>query len=204
MMPLMTFIGNFGYVAVCVLGAVLAANGSITFGVIVSFMIYVRLFTQPLSQIAQVFTSLQSTLAASERVFDFLGEEELEDESAKESRLQNVHGNVEFKNVQFGYTPNKTIIHDFNAKVKAGQTVAIVGPTGAGKTTLVNLLMPNTVMPTKRIASGLLQRSSAFCRMKPTSAHWYRGSKARHTTKSSRWSSGHLLNGFASLTPMSR
>lgn len=141
MTPLMTFIGNFGYVAVCVLGAVLAANGSITFGVIVSFMIYVRLFTQPLSQIAQVFTSLQSTLAASERVFDFLGEEELEDESAKESRLQNVHGNVEFKNVQFGYNPNKTIIHDFNAKVKAGQTVAIVGPTGAGKTTLVNLLM---------------------------------------------------------------
>lgn len=141
MMPLMSFVGNFGYVAVCILGAVLAANGTITFGVIVSFMIYVRLFTQPLSQLAQVFTSLQSTLAASERVFDFLGEEELEDESAKSGLLKAVRGDVEFRNVQFGYDPNKTIIHNFSAKVKAGQTVAIVGPTGAGKTTIVNLLM---------------------------------------------------------------
>ena len=141
MMPLMGFVGNFGYVAVCVLGAVLAANGSITFGVIVSFMIYIRLFTQPLSQLAQVFTSLQSTLAASERVFDFLGEEEMEDESTKLCRLKSVQGDVEFRNVRFGYDANKTIIHDFSAKVTAGQTVAIVGPTGAGKTTIVNLLM---------------------------------------------------------------
>lgn len=141
MMPLMGFIGNFGYVTVCVLGAVLAANGSISFGVIVSFMIYIRLFTQPLSQLAQVFTSLQSTLAASERVFDFLGEEELEDESAKACHLQSVQGNVEFQNVSFGYDPDKIIIHDFSAKVRAGQTIAIVGPTGAGKTTIVNLLM---------------------------------------------------------------
>lgn len=141
MMPLMGFVGNFGYVAVCVLGAVLAANGSITFGVIVSFMIYIRLFTQPLSQLAQVFTSLQSTLAASERVFDFLGEEEMEDESTKLCRLKSVQDDVEFRNVRFGYDANKTIIHDFSAKVTAGQTVAIVGPTGAGKTTIVNLLM---------------------------------------------------------------
>ncbi len=141
MMPFMSFVGNFGYVVVCVLGAVLAANGSISFGVIVSFMIYIRLFTQPLSQIAQVFTSLQSTLAASERVFDFLGEDEMEDEGSKESKLQHVRGNVEFKNVRFGYSPDKTVIHDFSANVRAGQTVAIVGPTGAGKTTLVNLLM---------------------------------------------------------------
>lgn len=141
MMPLMGFIGNFGYVVVCVLGAVLAANGSISFGVIVSFMIYIRLFTQPLSQLAQVFTSLQSTLAASERVFDFLGEEELEDESTKTRHLQSVQGDVEFQNVRFGYDPDKIIIHDFSAKVMAGQTIAIVGPTGAGKTTIVNLLM---------------------------------------------------------------
>lgn len=141
MMPLMGFIGNFGYVVVCVLGAVLAAKGTISFGVIVSFMIYIRLFTQPLSQLAQVFTSLQSTLAASERVFDFLGEEELEDEGAKTRHLQFVQGDVEFENVRFGYTPDRIIIHDFSAKVKAGQTIAIVGPTGAGKTTLVNLLM---------------------------------------------------------------
>lgn len=141
MMPFMSFVGNFGYVVVCVLGAVLAANGSISFGVIVSFMIYIRLFTQPLSQIAQVFTSLQSTLAASERVFDFLGEDEMEDEGSKECRLQHVRGNVEFRNVRFGYSPDKTVIHDFSANVRAGQTVAIVGPTGAGKTTLVNLLM---------------------------------------------------------------
>ncbi len=141
MMPLMGFIGNFGYVVVCVLGAVLAANGSISFGVIVSFMIYIRLFTQPLSQLAQVFTSLQSALAASERVFEFLDEEELSDESGKTAELKNVRGDVEFRNVSFGYNPDKTIIHNFSAKARAGQTVAIVGPTGAGKTTIVNLLM---------------------------------------------------------------
>lgn len=142
-MPLMGFIGNFGYVVVCVLGAVLAAKGTISFGTIVSFMIYIRLFTQPLSQIAQVFTSMQSALAASERVFDFLQEEELEDESDKrmQMRLSHVRGDVEFRNVSFGYHKDKTIIHNFTAKVKGGQTIAIVGPTGAGKTTIVNLLM---------------------------------------------------------------
>ena len=141
MMPLMSFIGNFGYVVVCVLGAVLAQNGTISFGVIVSFMIYIRLFTQPLSQLAQVFTSLQSTLAASERVFEFLGEEEMPDERQKTRYLSSVQGDVEFRHVRFGYTEDRTIIHDFSAKAKAGQTVAIVGPTGAGKTTIVNLLM---------------------------------------------------------------
>ncbi len=141
MMPLMGFIGNFGYVVVCVLGAVLAQNGTISFGVIVSFMIYIRLFTQPLSQLAQVFTSLQSTLAASERVFEFLDEQELEDESGKTRYLNSVQGDVEFRHVNFGYSEDKTIIHDFSAKAKAGQTIAIVGPTGAGKTTMVNLLM---------------------------------------------------------------
>jgi len=141
MMPLMGFIGNLGYVVVCVLGAVLAQKGMISFGVIVSFMIYIRLFTQPLSQLAQVFTSLQSTLAASERVFEFLEEEEMPDEHQKTRYLDYVQGNVEFRNIRFGYTEDRTIIHDFSAKAKAGQTVAIVGPTGAGKTTIVNLLM---------------------------------------------------------------
>ncbi|MFJ5564981.1 ABC transporter ATP-binding protein [Lysinibacillus xylanilyticus] len=143
MMPLMIFIGNLGYVVVCVVGAALAVKGSITFGVIVSFMVYIRLFTQPLSQLAQAATSLQSTAAASERVFEFLQEEELKDESDKKVTLdaKNVNGNVEFKNVKFGYTKEKIIIKDFSAHIKAGQKVAIVGPTGAGKTTLVNLLM---------------------------------------------------------------
>ncbi|GGE64046.1 ABC transporter ATP-binding protein [Priestia taiwanensis] len=143
MMPLMNFIGNLGYVVVCVVGAALTMNGSITFGVIVSFMVYIRLFTQPLSQFAQVATSLQSTAAASERVFAFLQEEELEDESNKTVTLdaKDVQGNVEFKNVKFGYTKEKLIIKDFSSYIKAGQKVAIVGPTGAGKTTLVNLLM---------------------------------------------------------------
>lgn len=141
MMPIMGLIGNFGYVVVCVLGAVLAANGMISFGTIVSFMIYIRLFTQPLSQLAQVFTNLQSTMAASERVFEFLDEAELEDESSKGRVLQTAQGDVEFQNVRFGYTPEKTIIHNFSAKAKAGQKIAIVGPTGAGKTTIVNLLM---------------------------------------------------------------
>ena len=143
MQPIMMFIGNFGYVAVCVVGALLVMNNKISFGVIVAFMIYVRLFTNPLSQIAQAMTGLQSTVAAAERVFEFIDEEELSDQSNITNHLDNskVKGNIEFKNVKFGYEKNKTIIKDFNAKVKAGQKVAIVGPTGAGKTTMVNLLM---------------------------------------------------------------
>ena len=141
MMPLMSFVGNLGYVAVCVVGAVLAMNGTISFGVIVAFIMYVRLFTQPLSQIAQAFNNLQRTAAAGERVCDFLGEPELAEESDKKLCLSNVKGDVEFRHVKFGYSPDKTIIHDFSAKVKAGQKVAIVGPTGAGKTTIVNLVM---------------------------------------------------------------
>ena len=141
MMPLMRFVGNLGYVAVCVVGAVMALNGDITFGVIVAFMIYIRLFTQPLSQIAQSFTSLQATAAASYRFFEFLDEEEMPDESRKELSIENVRGDIEFRNVRFGYDKEKTIIHDFSASVKAGQKIAIVGPTGAGKTTMVNLLM---------------------------------------------------------------
>lgn len=141
MMPIMSFIGNFGYVAVCVVGAALVMNGNITFGVIVAFMVYIRLFTNPLSQIAQAATSLQSAAAASERVFEFLGEEELSDESSKTAVLENVKGDVEFRNVNFGYLPEKTIINNFSAHAKAGQKIAIVGPTGAGKTTMVNLLM---------------------------------------------------------------
>ena len=141
--PLMGFIGNFGYVAVCISGALLVMNGTIGIGSIVSFMIYIRLFTQPLSQIAQAFTNIQSGAAASERVFSFLEEQELSDESSKTFVLEpsQVKGNIEFKNVKFGYDENKIIIPDFSAKVKAGQKIAIVGPTGAGKTTLVNLLM---------------------------------------------------------------
>lgn len=141
MMPIMNFIGNFGYVAVCVVGALLAMNGHITFGVIVAFMVYIRLFTQPLSQIAQSATSLQSTAAASERVFEFLNETELSDESDKPTLLESAKGDVSFDHVSFGYSPEKTIIQDFSIDIKAGQKVAIVGPTGAGKTTLVNLLM---------------------------------------------------------------
>lgn len=141
MMPLMSFIGNFGYVAVCVAGAALAINGTISFGVIVAFMVYVRLFTQPLTQIAQAATSLQSTGAAGYRVFNFLGEEELANENDKRILLNTAKGDVVFKNVQFGYDENKRIICDFSATVKAGQKIAIVGPTGAGKTTMVNLLM---------------------------------------------------------------
>ena len=141
MMPLMAFVGNLGYVAVCVVGAVLAVNGTISFGVIVAFMLYVRLFTQPLSQIAQAFNNLQRTAAAGERVFEFLDEKELADENDKLLCLSHVLGNVEFRHVKFGYNPEKTIIHDFSAKVNAGQKVAIVGPTGAGKTTIVNLVM---------------------------------------------------------------
>ena len=141
MMPLMGFVGNFGYVVVCIVGAVLAMNGSISFGVIVAFMMYVRLFTQPLSQLAQAATSLQSTAAACERVFEFLDETEMEDESNKRTTLSNVRGDVEFDHVRFGYDESRVIVHDFSAKARAGQKIAIVGPTGAGKTTMVNLLM---------------------------------------------------------------
>lgn len=142
MMPLMSFIGNFGYVAVCVVGAMLTMNGRIGFEVIVAFMMYVRYFTQPLSQMAQAAQSLQSAAAAGERVFEFLEAEEMADESHKTKRLENAVGQVEFKNVKFGYEDSdKIIINDFTATAKSGQKIAIVGPTGAGKTTLVNLLM---------------------------------------------------------------
>lgn len=141
MMPIMTFIGNFGYVAVCVIGAALALNGHISFGVIVSFMMYIRYFTQPLSQIAQATQAMQSAGAACARVFEFLEAEEMKDESDKSRQMQKAEGNVSFSHVKFGYEPDRTIIHDFSAEIKAGQKVAIVGPTGAGKTTLVNLLM---------------------------------------------------------------
>ncbi len=141
MMPMMQFIGNFGYVMVCVVGATLALNGSITIGTIVAFMTYVRIFSQPLSQIAQAITQLQSASAAMGRVFEFLYEKEMDDETTKAKQLNNIQGDVTFDNVFFGYTPNKTIIHDFSATAKAGQKIAIVGPTGAGKTTIVNLLM---------------------------------------------------------------
>ena len=145
MMPLMNFVGNFGYVVVCVVGAALALDGQIEFGVIVAFMMYVRLFTQPLAQFAQAFQNLQRCAAAAERVFGFLEEPEMEDESGKSALLgtngHEVKGDVEFSHVRFGYDADKTIINDFSASVKAGQKVAIVGPTGAGKTTMVNLLM---------------------------------------------------------------
>jgi ATP-binding cassette subfamily B protein len=141
MQPLMGFIGNLGYVAVCVVGGALVLNDKITFGVIVAFMMYVRYFTQPLSQIAQAMQSLQSAAAAGERVFEFLEAEELSDESSKTNVTAQTQGNVEFSHIKFGYDESKIIIHDFSAKAKAGQKIAIVGPTGAGKTTLVNLLM---------------------------------------------------------------
>lgn len=141
MMPLMSFIGNFGYVTVCVVGAVLAFNNKISFGVIVAFMMYIRFFTQPLAQFAQAATSLQSTSAACKRVFEFLQEEEMEDESNKNISLEKIEGHVKFEHVKFGYDKDKLIIKDFSADIKSGQKVAIVGPTGAGKTTLVNLLM---------------------------------------------------------------
>ncbi|MFA6804595.1 MAG: ABC transporter ATP-binding protein [Candidatus Methanomethylophilaceae archaeon] len=141
MMPLMNFIGNFGYVAVCIVGSVMTINGTISFGIVVSFMIYIRLFTQPFGQIAQAFTGMQSVAAASERVFEFIDAEEQKDESGKTKRLEHVKGDVEFRDVRFGYLPGKEVIHGFSAKISAGQKVAIVGPTGAGKTTIVNLLM---------------------------------------------------------------
>lgn len=141
MMPLMIFIGNFAYVVVCIVGAVLAVKGVITFGTIVAFMLYIRQFTYPLQNISQALSSVQSMAAACERVFEFLDEEEMEDESKKTKMLDHTRGNVTFEHVKFGYHPNKIIIHDFTSKVKAGQKIAIVGPTGAGKTTIVNLLM---------------------------------------------------------------
>lgn len=142
MMPLMSFIGNFGYVAVCVIGAVLALNGSISFGVIVAFMLYVRYFTQPLSQLAQAMQSLQSAAAAGERVFEFLETEEMADESEKDQTPFRAEGRVDFEHVRFGYEDgDNVVIHDFSMQAKPGEKIAIVGPTGAGKTTLVNLLM---------------------------------------------------------------
>ncbi|PAD28698.1 ABC transporter ATP-binding protein [Paenibacillus sp. 7523-1] len=142
MMPLMTFIGNLGYVVVCIVGAVLVVNGSISIGVIVAFMLYIRYFTQPLSQIAQAAQSLQSASAAAKRVFELLDENEMEEEHNKETILETAEGKVTFDHVQFGYeSSSKPIIKDFSTEVKPGQKIAIVGPTGAGKTTLVNLLM---------------------------------------------------------------
>lgn len=143
MQPIMGFIGNFSYVAVCIVGALLVSKSVISFGVIVAFIMYVRLFTNPLSQIAQAMTSMQSTAAASERVFGLLEEVEMDSENDITKKLDKhkVKGNIEFKNVKFGYDKDKIIINDFTAKVKAGEKIAIVGPTGAGKTTMVNLLM---------------------------------------------------------------
>lgn len=142
MMPIMTFIGNLGYVVVCIVGAALAMNGNISFGVIVAFIMYVRYFTQPLAQMAQAVQNLQSAAAASHRVFEFLEAKEMEDESHKTLFLENAKGKVEFKNVKFGYEgSDRIIINDFSTIAKPGQKVAIVGPTGAGKSTLVNLLM---------------------------------------------------------------
>ena len=143
MQPLMTVIGNLGYVAVCVIGAALVMDGEIGFGVIVAFIMYVRLFTSPLSTLAQGMTQMQTAAAAGGHIFDFLGAEELPEETGKRSAPQEVRGEVDFEHVRFSYpnNPGKTIIKDFSAHVEPGQKVAIVGPTGAGKTTLVNLLM---------------------------------------------------------------
>ena len=142
MMPIMTFVGNLGYLAVCVVGAALALNGSIPFGVIVVFILYVRLFTQPLSQIAQSFQALQSAAAAGERVFDMLEADEMEDETNKTLQIDTIKGEVEFKHVNFSYEDSpEPVIKDFSAIAKPGQKIAIVGHTGAGKTTIVNLLM---------------------------------------------------------------
>ena len=140
-MPLMIFTGNFGYVMVVLVGASMALNGDVTMGTIVAFMVYVRTFSQPLSQIAQGITTLQQASAAMGRVFEFLAEPEMENDEHKSQQLATLKGDVTFDNVFFGYNPDRTIIHDFSAKAKAGQKIAIVGPTGAGKTTIVNLLM---------------------------------------------------------------
>ncbi|WP_139903283.1 ABC transporter ATP-binding protein [Clostridium thermarum] len=141
MMPLMNFVGNLGYVAICILGGYMAAKGRIPVGDIQAFIQYVRQFTQPISQIANISNVLQQTAASAERVFEFLAEEEEVPEAANPVKLENVNGNVEFKNVHFGYNPDTIIVNDFSAKVRSGQRVAIVGPTGAGKTTMVKLLM---------------------------------------------------------------
>lgn len=143
MPPMMNFVGNLGYLAVCIVGALLTMNNVTSFGVIVAFIMYVRLFTSPLSEIAQAMNGLQATAAAGERVFEFLDEAELPDESHITNHLDknSIKGDVEFSHVKFGYDESRTIIKDFSVKVKSGQKVAIVGPTGAGKTTLVNLLM---------------------------------------------------------------
>jgi len=142
MMPLMLFMGNLSYVIVCIVGAVLAVKGSVTFGTIVAFMLYIRLFTQPLQNISQAAAALQSMAAACERVFEFLDEEEMENEDQKTGVMENPDGGaVRFSHVRFGYSKDKCIIHDFTREIRAGQKIAIVGPTGAGKTTLVNLLM---------------------------------------------------------------
>ena len=143
MQPIMNFIGNFSYVAVCIVGALLVMNDAISFGVIVAFMVYVRLFTNPLSQIAQGMTNLQTTAAASERVFEFLEEPEMEEETniTKHLDANNVQGNIVFNHIKFSYDGKKTIIKDFSCDVHKGEKIAIVGPTGAGKTTMVNLLM---------------------------------------------------------------
>ena len=143
MVPIMGFAANLGFVAVSVVGSILAANGTITFGVVIAFMIYVRYFTNPMEQLGRVFTQLQSTAAASKRVFEFINEEELEDDSYKERQLdpENIKGDIDFEHVKFGYNPDRVIIKDFSAHGEKGHKIAIVGPTGAGKTTLVNLLM---------------------------------------------------------------
>lgn len=141
MMPLMIFVGNLSYVIVCIVGGLLALSGAIPFGTVVAFMLYIRLFTQPLQNISQAASSVQTMAAACERVFDFLEEDEMEDESDKTARIESPRGEVDFHHVRFGYDEDIDIIHDFSAKAPAGKKIAIVGPTGAGKTTLVNLLM---------------------------------------------------------------
>ena len=141
LMPLMGFVGNLGYVAVCIVGATLTMSGAIRFGTVIAFISYVKLFTNPLSQISQAVSSLMSASAAGERVFGFLAEEEMPDDSGCTAHIDHVRGKVEFENVRFGYDEDKPIIHDFSADIEPGQKVAIVGYTGAGKTTMVNLLM---------------------------------------------------------------
>ena len=141
LMPLMGFVGSLGYVAVCIVGATLTMNGAIRFGTVIAFISYVKLFTNPLSQISQAVSSLMSAGAAGERVFGFLAEEEMPDDSGCTAHIDHVRGKVEFENVRFGYDEDKPIIHDFSADIEPGQKVAIVGYTGAGKTTMVNLLM---------------------------------------------------------------
>ena len=140
MLPFMSFVGNLGYVMVCAVGSILVIDGYTTIGVVVAFMLYVRLFTHPLGQMSQALVSMQSVAAASERVFDLIDQEEM-DEDVSKSKISEIRGQVEFRDVHFGYVPGKEVIHGFSAKVEPGQKVAIVGPTGTGKTTLVNLLM---------------------------------------------------------------